>query len=433
MDLITSIALSLGSFVALMLLVRHRSPSMGFPVAYLFQLLLIHVPGAIVHALPWADLNWHEVSVIGASCAAIGAASFVGGVWLARLSGVRRQTVVHHVEQKFLWFSLLLGWALMFGLRKALKNVPSIFAAVEIGSLVWMIAVMVGLPLAFRSRNLTQIGLWLGALSVYPLLFLVDHGFLVWGINAAIICLAFLVVLTRKLWRVWAGLAVLSVFGMGLFATYVGMRSEIRKVVWKGESWERRWGESLRLVSEFRLMDLRNPEDLAAVNWRLNQNYLVGMAVERLRSGAVEYYKGKTVVQGFQAMIPRILWPEKPVFAGGGNIVMEMTGFFVDSKKTSYGVGNVMEFYINFGMPSLVLGFLFLGWGLGRLDYLAAMALSDGDYPRVIVCALPIIALIQPERGIVEMASGAMAGVVAALFWRWLWGMLSTTKKQMLR
>lgn len=432
MDLITSIALFAGTFAAVVLTVRHRSPSLGLPVAYLFQLLLIHVPGAVIHALPWANLTWHESSVIGASCAAVGAACFVAGTWLARMGGVCRMTVIHFVEQKFLWFSLFLGWTLMFLVRSVLKKVPSITAAVEIGSMVWMIAVMVALPLAFRSRSLTQIALWFGALSLYPLLCLVDNGFLVWGVNAAIVCLSFMAVLTKQMWRIWAGLAALIVLGMGLFATYVGMRDEIRKVVWGGEKLERRWSESWRLVTEFRLMDLHNPEDLYAVNWRLNQNYLVGMAMKRLQKGEVDYYKGKTVVQGFQAMIPRILWPGKPVFAGSGNIVMEMTGFYV-GKGTSYGVGNVLEFYINFGMPSLVVGFMLLGWILGKLDYLGAMALSDGDYPRVIVCILPAMALIQPERAIVEMASGAAAGLVAALFWKWLWGMMRTTKKQMLR
>lgn len=432
MDLITSIGLCLGSFVAVMLLVRRRSPSLGLPVAYLFQLMLIHVPGAVIHALPWARLNWHEVSVIGASCAAVGMVSFVAGVWLARRGRVARQTVVHHVEQRFLWFSLFLGWAMMFAVGSVLRKVPSLSAAVTIGSMVWMIAVMVAIPLAFRSAKLSQIALWMGALSLYPLLCLVDQGFLVWGVNAGIVCLSFLVVLTRQLWRIWAGLAVICVLGMGLFVTYFGMRNEIRKVVWGGESSQQRWDESLRLVTEFRLMDLGNREDLEAVNWRLNQNYLVGMAVKRLREGVVDYYKGKTVVQGLQAMIPRMLWPNKPISAGRSTIVPEMTGFYVNVKTTSYGVGNVMEFYINFGMPSLVLGFVLLGWGLGRLDYLAAMALSDGDYPRVILFALPAIALIQPERGITEMASGAAAAVVAAIFWKWLWGMMRTTKKQML-
>lgn len=433
MDLVTSISLCVASFVAVMLVVRHRSPSLGLPVAYLFQLLLVHIPGALAHAMPWARLTWHEASVIGSSCAAVGAMSFVGGVWLARGRAQPRATAIPYIEQRFLWFSLFLGWIMMFVVHAALKRVPSISAVLEIGSMVWMIAVMVALPQAIRSKNLSQFLLWLGALSLYPVLCLVDNGFLVWGVNAGIICLAFLAVLTRQLWRVWAVVLVLCVLGMGLFVTYFSVRDDIRKVVWKKADWEQRVDESLRLIWEFRLLDFTKSEDLSFLNWRLNQNYLVGMAVKRLQEGQVEYYKGKTVVQGLQAMIPRVLWPSKPLYAGSGTIVMEMTGFYVNEKTTSYGVGNVMEFYINFGLPSLIVGFVLLGWALGRLDYLAAMALSDGDYPRVIVCALPAMAMIQPERAIVEMASGAAAGLVAALFWKWLWGMMRTTKTQMLR
>lgn len=431
MNLITSIFLCLGSFVAVVALVRHRSPSIGLPVAYLFQLLLIHVPGAVAHAMPWANLTWHRVSVIGAGCAAVAAVSFTAGLWLARYRKVVRRMVIPQVDQKFLWFSLFLGWTMMFVMRAALRRIPSVSAVVEVGSQVWMIAVLVALPLAFQSRNLGQIVLWIGALSLYPLLCLVDNGFLVWGVNAGVVCLAFLAVLTRQLWRVCAGFAALCVVGMGLFVTYFGIRDEIREVVWGGAGWQQRWDESFRLITEYRLLDLRNSKDLSALNWRLNQNYLVGMAVERLQNGSVEFYKGKTLVQGFQALIPRVLWPDKPVFAGSGTIVTEMTGFYVDEDKVSYGVGNVLEFYINFGWSSLIVGFLVLGWGLGRLDYLAAMSLSNGDYPKVIVYALPAIALIQPERAIVEMASGAAAGVVAAVFWSWLWGMIRTTRKQL--
>ena len=72
-------------------------------------------------------------------------------------------------------------------------------------------------------------------------------------------------------------------------------------------------------------------------------------------------------------MVPRILWPEKPVSAGSPAIVSEMTGLHL-SPTTSFGVGNVMELQINFGIPGVVLGFFGLGWLLGMLDFKAAVA-----------------------------------------------------------
>ena len=50
-----------------------------------------------------------------------------------------------------------------------------------------------------------------------------------------------------------------------------------------------------------------------------------------------------------------------------------MTGLELN-QDTSWGVGNVMEFYINFGLPGVVIGFLVLGWLIGALDFRAASA-----------------------------------------------------------
>src|SRR5690606_30812846 len=101
-------------------------------------------------------------------------------------------------------------------------------------------------------------------------------------------------------------------------------------------------------------------------------------AVERLKLGQVDYLRGRSVWEGAIALVPRLLWPDKPVYGGSPQIVREMTGLHL-SENTSWGVGNVMEFYINFGIPGLVGGFLIVGALLGVLDRRAAQALQAGD------------------------------------------------------
>jgi hypothetical protein len=120
------------------------------------------------------------------------------------------------------------------------------------------------------------------------------------------------------------------------------------------------------------------------------------------------------------ALIPRAIWPSKPVFGGSPKIVSEMTGLTLD-EDTSFGVGNVMEFYINFGMSSLVVGFLLLGATIGWLDVRAFQLIRSGRPADALVFFLPCVALIQPNGSIVELAGGAAAAVVAALGWRGLW------------
>jgi hypothetical protein len=120
------------------------------------------------------------------------------------------------------------------------------------------------------------------------------------------------------------------------------------------------------------------------------------------------------------SFIPRALWPDKPVFGGSPAIVSEMTGLEL-SPTTAFGVGQVMEFHINFGIPGLVAGFLLLGWLLGTLDRKAAAAEIRGDLGRVILFFLPGAALIEPLGSMVELAGGAGAALVAAYGWRGAW------------
>jgi putative effector of murein hydrolase LrgA (UPF0299 family) len=87
------------------------------------------------------------------------------------------------------------------------------------------------------------------------------------------------------------------------------------------------------------------------------------------------------------------------------------------------GVGNVMEFYINFGIPGLIIGFLALGWLLGALDRKAAIAEARGDLSKAILFFVPAVALIQPNGSLVELAGGFAAALAAASGWSAAWRM----------
>ena len=112
------------------------------------------------------------------------------------------------------------------------------------------------------------------------------------------------------------------------------------------------------------------------------------------------------------------------MFGGSPKIVSEMTGLFLP-ETTSFGVGNVMEFQINFGIPGVVIGFLVLGWLLGTLDRKAAVAEGSGDLGRVFLFFLPATALIQPNGSMVEITGGPAAALVAAYSWKWAWRLWS--------
>jgi hypothetical protein len=144
------------------------------------------------------------------------------------------------------------------------------------------------------------------------------------------------------------------------------------------------------------------------------------LAARRIEQGRVTYLEGESVWEGLQALVPRAFWPNKPVFAGSPQIVSKMTGLRL-SPQSSFGVGNVMEFQINFGTPGVVVGFLILGWLIGMLDRKAAIAERRGELGKVILFFLPCVALIQPNGSLVELFSGSAAALVGASVWYWAW------------
>jgi putative effector of murein hydrolase LrgA (UPF0299 family) len=409
----------LTAFLWLLWLLRRDRVSLGLPIAYLFSLLLIHVPGAFAHIAGRDFLLHSDLIEIGMRFTALGSMCFVAGVWLAHSSTpkmlVRREADRDH----FRWFCLLGGWALIYGLSP-LYHIPSVSAVVDTGGRIWMLGVMLGLRAAVQRGDLKRIGIWLGALMVFPVVMLLLGGFLSHGSAAIIIVCAALTISTRSYWRVVVGITVFVFLSLSIFVDYYGHRNDIRKQVWGGAPLEARIDSVIDTVRDFEWLDPTNRKHLISLDQRLNQNYLVGLAALRIKQGQVDYLKGESIWEGVLSLVPRVLWPEKPVFAGSPQIVTKMTGLTF-SPTTSIGVGNVMEFQINFGIPGVVIGFFVLGWLIGTLDVKAAVAERRGDLGKLILFFLPCVALIQPSGSIVELTGSSAAALVAAYGWKWTW------------
>jgi hypothetical protein len=113
------------------------------------------------------------------------------------------------------------------------------------------------------------------------------------------------------------------------------------------------------------------------------------------------------------AIIPRAIWPTKPIVAGGNDIVSQYTGQHFDA-GTSVGVGGVMEAYINFGVLGVVLIHMLLGALLGSIDTAAGQRLRSDDWPGFLSRFLPGLALVPVGGSFLELTSSAVAALVAA-------------------
>jgi hypothetical protein len=414
------ILVCIGAFVWLVWLVRRDCISLGLPVAYLYSLLLIHVPGAMAYVFG-ADLFVNSDLVeIGMRFVDVASICFVAGVWLARSKPLVKPARFEADRLHFSWFCLLGGWLFVYGLTPFYRF-PSISAALDKGGGIWMLGVLLGLRTALQRTDVRRVAIWLGALFVYPVLMLLLGGFLSYGSAAIIVVCAALTISIRSYAKAIIGIVVFTFLSFSVFVNYFQHRDNIRQKVWGGAPLEARIDSVTETFSGFEWFNAANSSHLISLDERLNQNYFVGLAARRIQFGIVDYLKGESLWEGLLSLVPRALWPEKPVLAGSPQIVAKMTGLRL-SPTTSFGVGNVMEFQINFGFPGVIIGFLVLGWLIGRLDLEAAVVERQGELGRVVLYFLPCVALIDPQGSLVQLFSGSAAALVAAYGWKWVWG-----------
>jgi hypothetical protein len=414
-----------GGIFAALLTLAIRPPGRGgaLVLAYFLALSLIHVPGVLASLGSSAGLADPDGTRLGFEVTLAGMAAFVTGAVAARLTGQTRPAAIRQFPEAGTGFGNL-GWRALaigagsylllssvFGRLASATAIVSSFANLLILGF-WMLLYRTGSPAAER-RRLVAFGL----LPLLPLTTLLAGGFLAYGIHWVLGILAFCYAeARRRLWILFIS-PLLLFLGLSLFVTYMEQREAIRDVVWYEQAgFFVRLAQVSRIITEFRLLDLSSDAHLAAIDDRLNQNALVGAAVARHQAGFYDFAYGGTVpLWGF---VPRALWPDKPAVGGGGSLVTEFTGIPFE-EGTSVGAGQVLEFYVNFGIPGVLAGFAGLGFLLMRLDLGVVQAFAARDLSGLLLRAMPGLSLLQPGGNLLEILValvGAVLGAVALLY-----------------
>lgn len=264
----------------------------------------------------------------------------------------------------------------------------------------------------YQQRRFANAVLWLIAGVVFfPCFTLISLGFMSYAIRALLIILCFLCVFYKAKWQLILVLPVLLYFGATVYVNYMAARDDIREAVWGGATLNARVEVIKSSFSKMTPFDAHNIKHLETIDMRLNQNVFIGCASDYLTSGYKSFAKGKTLTNAFLAMIPRVLWPGKPVIGGSGGLVAEYTGLNLND-ETSFGVGFPLEFYLNYGQPCIVFGFLFLGIVVGCYDYQSGIALYSGNLIRFLFFFLPGLALTNTLGSLSEAAASFAASYV---------------------
>jgi hypothetical protein len=402
---------------------RGRKGSAGMPLAYFLGLSLIHVPGAILYL----DADGSNVTRIGFEQTTIGAVAFLVGVIIARYAFVRplgqqasagqTQDFTHlrvTTLDRLALLYVLVGSVVFFALMPLVASIPSATAIVSpLGSLI-LVGACIRLWVASESRNWLKFWSTMALLPVLPLATLIQGGFLGFGTGWALAIITFVFAQSKR--KLIYFLLAPAVFfgGLSVFVNYMAARGEFRQLVWYQQvSIGDRLSRVADIFRDFKWLDLSNFEHRKAIDDRLNQNQFIGIAVQRLELGAVEYASGDTLGKVAMGLIPRVIWPDKPPVGGGGSMVHDFTGIEF-AEGTSIGAGQVFEFYVNFGSLGVIVGFLLYGLLAGRMDLSVIKYLRQGDQKRLLLWFLPCMALLQPGGNLVEIIVGTVSSAITA-------------------
>jgi hypothetical protein len=401
---------------------RRRIGSVGLVLAYAISLWLIHWLGAALYILPWySNLNPNVVesgfrqstyAVLGFTVGSV----LLGPIIIRHLpSGGEPELLPRLPAGRLETVYLLWGLVSYLVLIPLLGQAPTTRAIAVAG---WnMLAIGLAL-MCWRAWHERRHLFFLGSLAVVgclPLLTVVSQGYLGYGTVAALAVLTFV-----KTFRTWprrsllAFVILVAYLGLSFYGSYMRDRSQIREMVWGGDSFPERIERLYLTVTQVEWFDPYNNMHLEWIDDRLNQNELVGVAIDYLNSGVEDFANGETLRQAAIAMVPRMIWPSKPVVAGSMDMVSRYTGLEF-AEGTSVGVGQVLEFYINFGTVGVVLGAFGFGVLVTVVDSMARRHLVSGDWQGFALWYMPGLSLLQAGWSLVDITSSAGAAVVNVL------------------
>jgi hypothetical protein len=394
----------------------------GLTISYVLLLWMLHWLAASIYVLPWYDAPDAATS-IGLQESTYGIAGFVLGAVIIVPIALRRYLPSEFqsshripVDGKLVQSWLAIGIVTYFILEPRVSGIPTVGAIASATSNLLLVAIAIECWNGLQRQPPARSSFWRWILmsAMLPITTVVTKGFIGYGFASMLTVFAFVASFYRPRWKVIAFGVLTGYLALSLYVTYMRDRKDIRAVVWGGEGYSSRFSTISRTLTQFEFLDIHNPDHIARIDERLNQNYLVGRAVEFLDRDPDAFARGRTLWEAVIAPIPRALWPTKPVAAGSGDLVSEFTGLAF-ARDTSVGIGHVLEWYVNFGAAGVFFGMAFMGVLVGCLDRMAASRLYAGDPRGFLLWWLPGIGLLQVGGSLVDAAGSASAGVVIAV------------------
>jgi hypothetical protein len=409
---------------AFVILVRHwRGASAGLVFTYVLTLAVMHWLAPAMFLLPWYTTNVRfDLTAEGLRQSTYAILGFAAGAEILLAYSKRRHADLYTVstsegvpvESRLVTLYLGAGVVLYTVVAPLAGRLPSATALVSTGATLAVVAIGLKCWNSWTRDTPARLWAWLAATMMLPVVTVLAQGFLGYGFAAMLTVFAFVASFYRPRWKVIVLATVLGFLGISVYINYMRDRRDIRAVVWSGASVQDRVDQLTATFANAEWFDASNVDHLNLIDSRLNQDYLIGAAVEYIGSGFAEHARGTTFWDAAAAIIPRALWPNKPIVGGSGDLVSTYTGIrFADG--TSVGIGQVLESFVNFGSTGVVICFVLLGALLTWIDRSAFDRLRVGDANGFLIWYLPGLSVLQVGGSFMEVTSTAGAGLVVAI------------------
>jgi hypothetical protein len=397
----------------------------GFLIySYYIFFFINHWFGAFAHASPWAQFLSSENTVIGFKYSTWGLMALLAGSALFDAFTTRssarpptqqqRLALLHEAGRAAKWGLApvgVLAWILTF---TPVAQLPSMGAVLSVAKQCLILALCLLCWVAWEKRAFQTFWGLVALSMVLPVITVSTSGFIGYGITMVTTILAFIAMFYRPRFHLLLGLTVFIYGGLCLWVGYAANRSDIREAAWGEQNSVKTFNKFVEILTSLQPFDIADQSHLDAIDARLNQNELIGAAVG-VTPDVVPFRDGETVWMAVAAVIPRAIWPEKPDVGGSGNYVSENT-LIPFAEGTSVGMGQVFEFYINFGLTGVVIGFLILGAVLRYGDVVCTEALAEANWQGIVKVFLIGSGLVQNAGGsLMEVGASCATGYVLSI------------------
>ncbi len=413
------------SAVLLIVVWRSRRGSVGLPLAYAFGLTLIHFSGALpycvrgyrpTHPVLIANNVGLHSTFLGFEQALLGLVGLVIGVVAATFFVSQRSSeIAKEITRENLRLPttmVLIAIIIIMIVLPVARFVPSAGSVGVAGTGLSMVGACLACWNSWmQGQHKRTVVILLISSIAFPATTLILYGFTAVGVGYASAVWVFVLSFFRPRWVAILAMLCLIYGGYSMYVNYMREREAIRGEVWGGADIGRRVGRTGKIFTRFEFFDASKHAHLEALDFRLNQNHVVGSCVDHMSAGRQGYARGATIWIAATAWVPRIIWKNKPSVAGSGGLVARYTGLKF-GEGTSVGVGQIMEFYLNWGPWFVLIGMSGMGFALRWFDLRAAEHLRAGNYAGFVRFFIPAAGLLNVNGNTATMIASLAAGVV---------------------